>query len=155
MANNIEIAEKKTLKLNNVLFRALDTSDTTGFEKTASMFESYTKSKKLDLYGPVVIRVEPKIVGREVQITTTLLGQVRNPPESVDDPYSFLPLLRVENCLMARYRGPSKSLQVAYSKMQVYAFENNIPLSGTTYTVYVDGNSEDEIMADVFTEVMQ
>ena len=72
----------------------------------------------------------------------------------MDSPYYFDELIRVENCILARYRGDPNSVQMAYGKINVYAFENDIRLKGETYTVFVEQN-ENGILADVFAEAEQ
>ncbi|WP_243154566.1 hypothetical protein [Clostridium sporogenes] len=51
--------------------------------------------------------------------------------------------------MFARFNEKEKNLQFVYSKLQLYAFENNIKLLGSSYTVFVD-KKENEIIADVF-----
>ena len=70
--------------------------------------------------------------------------------------YKMDSILRVKNCLYARYIGPEDKLKFAYDKLGVYAFENDIELEGCNYTIYVDRNEEDETMvADVFMPVKE
>ena len=55
--------------------------------------------------------------------------------------------------MYCRYTGPEEKLKFAYDKIQLTAFEENIPLKGDSYTIFVDKNEEDEtIVADVFME---
>jgi hypothetical protein len=48
--------------------------------------------------------------------------------------------------------GPAESLRFAYDKINLYAFENDIKLNGENYTIFVEQNEEDMIVADVFAE---
>ncbi len=138
-----------------MLFRPLDFASGEGFERAVTMFESYARTKGLELYGPLIIRAEPQIVGMRTEIRSYLMGQVRSAPRATEAPYDFSQYVRAENCLMARYYGPEDSLPVAYSKLQVYAFENGLRLSDTVYTVYVDDGEDDSVMVDVFVEVQE
>ena len=60
-------------------------------------------------------------------------------------------VLRVKNCLYAHYTGPMSHSQLASSKLQILAFENDIKLSGNTYTIFVN-QDDDEAVVDVFME---
>ena len=82
--------------------------------------------------------------------------QTDNFIHNVEPPYKMDSILRVKNCLYARYIGPEDKLKFAYDKLGVYAFENDIELDGCNYTIYVDRNEEDETMvADVFMPVKE
>ena len=70
---------------------------------------------------------------------------------SVEKPYSMESVLRVTDCMYCRYMGPEEQLKIAYDKINVEAFENDIELEGESYTVFVDENEEEgTIVADVF-----
>lgn len=67
-------------------------------------------------------------------------------------PYEYDEELRVGNCLYARFTGLQQHLQIAAAKMQVYAYENYLTLSGNTYTVFL-AKEEGVFMCDIFAEV--
>ena len=149
---DIEIVENKNVTFRNVLSRVLESTNEESIQKSARMFESYLKREKLQPYGPLIIRTTNKLIGRENVQSSEMLAQLREPPSEVENPYSFEPIVRIENCLMARYIGPQDHMQMAYAKMQVYAFEKQLDLGPVTYSVLTpDG---EEFMADIFTEVL-
>ncbi|MDR1690249.1 MAG: hypothetical protein LBR42_00205 [Candidatus Methanoplasma sp.] len=154
MNNDIEIAENKTLKLNRVLFRELRQHDNEDIQKSLYMLDSYIKSKKLEPYGPTVVHSRTVFENMRPISITRIMVQLREIPESVGSPYSFEELIRVENCILARYRGDAPHLQLAYGKMQVYAFEHGISLKDETYTVLIE-ETPSGILADVFAETMK
>lgn len=154
MANDIEIAENKTLKLNRVIFRELRQQDGNEIQKALHMLMSFIRSKKLTPYGPTVIHSKTVFENmRPIQITRIMV-QLRESLESVDSPYSFEELIRVENCILARYRGDAVRLQIAYGKIQVHAFENDISLKDEMYTVLIE-ETPSGILADVFVETVK
>lgn len=53
--------------------------------------------------------------------------------------------------MYARYIGEESKLKFAYDKINLIAFEEDIPLKGDSYTVFVAKN-DDGIIADVFME---
>jgi len=147
----IEIAEGKTLKLKNVLSKEIGSQDGSEMQKAMHMFQSYMKSISLTPYGPVIIRSSVAFENGALIQRSRMMVQVRETPKAVDSPYYFDELIRVENCILARYRGDAGNVQMAYGKINVYAFENEIQLKGDTYTVFVEQN-DNGIMADVFIE---
>ena len=149
MSESIQIAENKTLKLNNILYREIGSTDNKELNKTMKMIESYMKSNELKPYGPLIIMSETDISGT---VNNTIMVQLRLEPKKTDPPYSFDESMRIERCLMARYMGPANTIQMASMKAQVYAFENNIELSGISYTIVTEQRQDGTILADIFLE---
>ena len=153
MNNEIEIVENKTLKLNRVLYRELRQQEGVDVQKAMYMLDSYVKSKKLMPYGPTIVHSKTVFQNMQPAQITRLMVQLRETPKSVDSPYTFEELVRVENCIMARYRGDAPHIQLALGKIQVYAFERGISLKDETYTVIIE-ETQSGILADVFVETL-
>lgn len=151
--NEIKIAEKKNVTFNNVLSRRLEAIDEESVDKSSKMFESYVKREGLTPYGPLIVRETTKLVGKEIDQKSEMLIQVKEAPSNVADPYAFEPKVRLEGCLMARFIGPLDKMHMAYSKMQVYAYEHDINLGPVNYTVLSKGENG-EFTADIFNEVL-
>ena len=60
-------------------------------------------------------------------------------------------LIRVRNCMYAHYVGPEEKLKLAYDKINVTAFEEDIELLNENYTIFVN-QQDDELVADIFVE---
>ena len=60
-------------------------------------------------------------------------------------------VLRVKGCLYAHFTGPMDHSSLAGQKLNIYAYEHEIELTGTTYSIYVNQDSENGVM-DVFME---
>ena len=148
----IEIVTGKTLKLKNILSKEIGSSEGAEMQKAMHMFSAYIKSKKLTPYGPLVIYGKIAFENGSLVQRSRLMIQIREIPDKIESPYSFDELIRVENCIMARYRGDATSIQMAHGKINVHAFENDIQLKGETYTVFVEQNDDGRILADVFAE---
>ena len=151
--NEIAIAENKNVTFKNVISRRLEGIDNESIDKSSKMFESYLKREELKPYGPLIVRETTKMVGKEISQDSEMLVQVKEAPKSVTDPYVFNEKIRLEGCLMARFKGPLDKLPMAYSKLHVYAYEHDINLGPVNYTVLTAG--EDGIFsADIFNEVL-
>ena len=83
-----------------------------------------------------------------------IMIQIREEPESLEPPYTFDGTIKLSNCILARYKGDPFNLQMAYSKIQVYAFENELELKDEIYSIFVKQDMN-EITVDVFVEVIQ
>ena len=151
--SEIKIVENKNVTFNNVLSRRLESVDQGGVEKSTKMFESFVKREGYTPYGPLIVRDTTKLVGKEIEQKSEMLIQIREEAKNVADPYAFEPKIRLEGCIMARYVGPLDKLQMAYSKIQVYAFEKDISLGPVNYTVLTKEEGGD-FCADIFNEVL-
>ena len=80
--------------------------------------------------------------------------QLKNPIHHIEKPYELKNQIRVTNCLFARFTEKEENLQFAYSKLSLFAFENNMKLKGDSYTVFT-GESEEGIVADIFMELKE
>ena len=156
----IRIAENKTLKLQNSLSVNLDFS-TENLERIidneVNKMNTYIQTHGARQVGPLIqyASVEVNDEG-EADINMKFILQADTYIHNVEPPYHMESLLRVTNCLYARYIGPEDKVKFVYDKLGVYAFENDIELEGSNYTIYVDRNEEEEtIIADVFMPIKQ
>ena len=152
--NEIKIAEKKNVTFNNVISKMLENVDESNLQKSAKMFESYMKKENLKPYGPLIIRETTRMMDKTTSRDTELLLQVREAPSNVASPYQLETTIKLENCLMARFEGPIDKILMAYSKMQVYAYEHDITLGPVFYTVLNHDEDGNDLVADIFNEVL-
>ena len=157
--NKIKISENKTLKLQNVISVKIDleSQDANLFDTEVDKLNTYIQTHGAKQIGPLIqyscLDVNEE---GEADINIQFMLQADNFIHSVEAPYKMDSLLRVKNCLYARYIGSEDKIKFAYDKLGVYAFENDIELDGSNYTIYVDRNEEDETMvADVFMPIKE
>lgn len=151
----IVVKENKILKLSNVLIREVSQNELIDLKKITYMMESYIKSKGNSIVGPMISYSSVEGDGNgQAKIIIRLMIQLKNPIHNVEKPYELKNQIRVTNCLFARFTEKEENLHYAYSKLGLFAFENDIKLKGDSYTVFVD-KKEAEIVADVFMELKQ
>lgn len=151
----INTSLEKTLKLTNVLMlRCPINEEEFDFNILIEKMNSYIRTKGALQIGPLIQYTNTYLNGNnELDIVITLMLQCNNYIHSVEQPYQIESILRVPNCMYCRYIGPEEKLNFAYQKIQLEAFENDIPLKGDSYTIFVDRDEESEtITADVFME---
>ena len=151
--NKIEISENKTLKLINVLiFEIAPVTCNEDLTRCILKMDNIIKSKGMASMGPIIQKTKYNINEEgQLDIKISLMRQVNNFIHSVEPPYKMESVLRVKNCMYARYTGPEEKLKLAYDKINVTAFEEDIELSNTSYTIFVD-KQDDNIVADIFVE---
>jgi len=153
--NKLTTSQAKILKLTNVLkYKILISDENFDFNVAIEQMQSYIKAKGAMQIGPLIQYTNPHVnENGEMDIDIILMLQCNNYIHSVEQPYSMESVIRVPNCMYCRYIGPEDKLKFAYDKIGVEAFENDIDLKGSSYTIFVDRKDEEETMvADVFME---
>ena len=152
MKNSIQISLNKTLKLTNVLIRDVDMNKEENADSIALQMENYVKSKGALPIGPIIQKTVHSMDDTgELNIQIYLMRQSNSFIHSVESPFRMESIIRVRNCVYARYTGPDESINLAYNKINVVAFEEGIKLSNESYTIFVD-RQDDAIVADFFVE---
>jgi hypothetical protein len=156
MSKKIIVHHSKSLKLTNTL--ALDLSKEEDFKKLENFqvlverMDLHIKQRGAQPIGPLIQKMDVQAdEAGESQMVITFIRQADTFIHHVDAPYRMASVIRVPDCLYTRFVGEEDHIQFAYSKLQLVSYEEEIPLSQTTYTVFVDSN-EDEgtITADIF-----
>lgn len=144
----IQTAENKTLKLTNVVSRRIQPEEFNNMQIVLTQMHNFIKSNNAQPIGPII---QSFAVGEDRQMHLYLLQQATQLISQMEPGYHMDGVLRVKNCLYAHYTGPMSDSQLASYKLQVHAFENDQKLTGTSYTIYVNQDSDDAVI-DVFME---
>jgi hypothetical protein len=149
----IPVSENKTLKLTNVLSRTIRADELGNLQLIVTQMQNYIKSNGAQPVGPLIqygsVEVDPATGTSQAKIQ--ILCQASQMIARLDPMYHMDAVLRVKNCLYAHFVGPSDKLSLAYSKLNVVAYEQDIKTTGATYTIYVKQDI-DEMVTDVFME---
>lgn len=136
----------------SVLSTCVNANDKEDYMSIIVKMENYIKSKGVMPIGPLIQKTEYNVTEEgKLDIKISLMRQANNFIHNVEAPYTMESVLRVKDCMYARYTGPEEKLKLAYDKINVTAFEEGIELGNTSYTVFVD-KQDDNIVADVFVE---
>jgi uncharacterized protein YecE (DUF72 family) len=122
------------------------------FQKLVEQMDLHIKQRGAQPIGPLIQRAAVNVdEAGEPQMVITFIRQADTFIHHVDAPYRMESVIRVADCLYTRFVGEEENLKFAYSKLQLVGYEEEIPLSQTTYTVFVDSNEDDgTITADIF-----
>lgn len=152
MANKIQIGLNKVLKLTNVLISEMGIHEENEFMLLVTQMDNFIKSKGALPIGPLIQKTSYRIDEEgKLDVHIYLMRQSNNFIHNVEAPYKMESLIRVRNCMYARYIGSEEKIKFAYDKINVTAFEEDIALADENYTIFVD-QQDDNIVADVFVE---
>ena len=148
--NEIKVAENKTLKLTNVLSRTLHPEELANLPVILTQMQNFMKSNNAQPIGPMIQCV--KIPGGpNPQPEVYMMQQTTQLIPRMEAGYTMDAVLRVRNCLYAHYVGPMSQSGLASQKLNIMAFEHELELTGTVYTVFVN-QDDDEGVVDTFME---
>lgn len=150
--SKLQIAYKKTLKLQTPFIREVNIEELEDLETVVYQMENYMKSKGVKPIGPMIQCTTTFLTeSHETDVKIELILQADKYFSKFEPPYKMLPQLRIANCLFTRVVGKEYFLKYAYDKLNLTAFEEDIPLTGRTFTVYTS-MGEDQFSADIFAE---
>lgn len=135
--NEIKVAENKTLKLTNVLSRVVQPEELANLPVILTQMQNFMKSNGAQPIGPLVQAIVEG-TGPDHMPVMYMMQQATQMITQMEPGYHMDAVLRVKNCLYAHFTGPLAFNQLATAKLQVLAFENDIKLSGNSYTIYVN-----------------
>lgn len=165
MSKVIIIEKNKSLQLKNILIfevfhlQVLNENNkeqpmdfSMGIEITKMANE--IQSKGAQPVGPLIqFSGTNKKSDEDIEIKMSLMLQADRFIQNLDAPYTMEPVISVKNCMYTRFTGYEDDITFAYQKIQVEAYENEIKLTGNTYTVFLDSDEETGTMtADIFME---
>lgn len=148
----IEFRENKVLKLNNVLSRKVPEKEIFNQDKQISMLANWIKAKGYEATGPIIFyNTGVKGINEDGEpiIDSRILIQLKTSNVRIEPPYRFEQELRVPGCLLARFNDDGEKIQYATNKLTLYAYENDLELTGETYVVLID-QKDNKIFADIF-----
>lgn len=153
----IEFRESKILKLNNVLSRKVPSEELFSQDKHILMLQNWIKAKGYEAQGPLIL-YSGGVKGIDSEnkpiIDSRIMVQMQQSTIRLEIPYRFDKEIRIENCLLARFNDKADKMQFATNKLTLFAYENDIELTGETYIIIVKQENE-IIMADIFMPVKQ
>ena len=146
----IQVAEHKTLKLTNVLARKIEDSELGNLSIVLTQMQNFIRSRNAMPVGPLVqcVKMHP---GPNPTAEIYFMQQVNQLIPRLDPGYQMDAVLRVRNCLYAHYTGPMSHSNLASQKLDIYAFEHELKLTGDVYSIYVNQDEDDGVL-DVFME---
>ena len=149
---NLTISYNRVLKLTNILITELSIYMLTNAVITSEQMTNYIKSKGFQPLGPhIQYNGLAENNAGEMDMVIKLMRQATGFIHHIEKPYKMESVIRVPNCLYIRYCGPMEKMKFAYDKLALTAFEEDIPLKGDSYSVFLN-EADDQVTADIFME---
>ena len=148
--NPIQVSESKTLKLTNVLSRRIMPEELQSIGTIVMQMDNFIKSQNALPIGPLVQHIVVT-TGPNPEPQLYLMRQANQLITRLEAQYHMDAVLRVKDCLYAHYTGPLAKSELATQKLNILAFENDIKLNNSVYTIFVS-QDDDEAVVDVFME---
>ncbi len=148
----IEFRENKTIKLINVLSRKVSVAEIANQNKQIQMLMNWIKAKGYEKVGPIIMyttQIQGVDAENNLIVDSRIMVQLKNGIVRPEEPYYFENELKIKNCLMARFYDDGEKLQFALNKITLFAYENDVELTGETYMVILN-QEEQKLMADIF-----
>lgn len=163
MDKHIEIHRNKSLRLDNVLMKeifdlaSLNESANNDDENLSLDLEvekmiNEIKSKGAIQVGPLIQFSGASVEGETFQLTSSLMMQADRFINNIQPPYKMEPVIQAKDCMYTRFSGAEDDIHFAYQKIEVDAYENDIKLKGSNYTIFLDSDENGNITADIFME---
>ena len=115
-----------------------------------TQMQNFMKSNGAQPIGPLVQAVKMG-TGPDHVPELYMMQQATQLIPRMEAGYTMDAVLRVRNCLYAHYVGPMSQSGLASQKLNIMAFEHELELTGTVYTVFVN-QDDDEGVVDTFME---
>ena len=149
---SIDIRKNKTLKLKNVLQRKIQISESEEhLDKAIEEMYSYIKSKGAVAKGSVIKHKKITESDNGIQnAEVTIMIQCDNYIQNTELPYHMEKEICIKNTMYCSYIGPQDNFKLAYDKINIVAFEENVQLYDESYTIFVDSDESDD---SVFVKV--
>jgi hypothetical protein len=148
MTRAIEIEFPRALVLENVAAMPLTSLEGTEVQKTALALNRFIRGSGGSPVGPLIQVIENTAAEpprtRLMRQSTTLLP--------AGGGASVHPRIEVRGCVLAAFRGDAAHIDIVYSRLSVYAYEQDLVLDGTVYLVFV-GEDGMEVAVDAFASV--
>src|SRR5574344_219858 len=155
MSKEIFIDENRILKLKNIIcytFNLANLKDGEDINSKMNGFQNYLKNHNLLSFEPLVISTV-MIGGDEPKILLKIMSQIKEEYNAIA-PYEYIPEFKTEPCLFAHFEGAESDSQIANSKLQVYAYENEIVLDSVSHLVYLNKSEDNFVKLDIFIPII-
>lgn len=149
----IEIKENIKLKLQKVICKKLKDIKIDKFDFEINKFISGIKLLKAQVYGPIAIRNKGTNISDDGIITSDYDLYIQaHDYEQYKNQFTVLDEVVVEHCLYIRFEGKPEYLQLAFNKLEIYEYEEEIITRGDIYMISLEDTPE-KIVMDIFKPV--
>jgi len=144
MKRTIQINESAGMKLKNVIIKEIPT-DGADIPEELKRLDSIAKVLGFRLKGPQVIKRWPEVEGDDIVERTALVIQCEGSvPKDLPPDIEYSEEIHSGKSIFVDFTGRENALGIVSNKIAVYAYENDIELTGEAYTIIL--NKEENIV---------
>ena len=148
--SKIEIKENKKLVLKNVINKALQKIDIEKVNTEIVKFYNNIQMLKIQTFGPLIVRNKGVNVSEEGSITADYDLYIQaHDYKQYKNQFNIFDEVVVEYCLYTRFEGKPEYLQLAFNKLEIYEYEEDIVTRGDIYMISLE-ESENHMVMDIF-----
>lgn len=153
MNKKINILENKKLVLKSVIKKSLNKLPSDQIDKEVQKFQNVLLSHNLSIFGPLVICNKGSHISETGSVTVDIdiIVQARE-YKKMKALFDIEETHICSGCILAQFEGDAENIQFAYSKLDVFIYENNLVSTGLIYTLYKNSSVKHTCL-DIFKKV--
>lgn len=150
----LELKDNKKLVLKQVICKKIYGIKLENIDHEIDKFHQHLQLIKVQTFGPLIVKSCGTTIHDDGSITTDfeLYVQAHN-AQQYSNLYDIQDTVSIPYCLYIHFEDSPEYLQFAYSKLELYIYENDIQTDGTVYTVYVNSSPE-KMTVDIFRPII-
>lgn len=150
----LEIKENKKLVLKNVIAYEIRDILMEDLDAEINKFLNKIKLLKIQTFGPLVTKNYGVQIHEDGTMTVSYDVMIQaHDYKRYKNSYKVYDRLVAEYCAYVRFEDHPQYLNYAYSKLELYFYENDLETDGVIYNVLVS-ESEDFMVMDIFKPVV-
>lgn len=151
--SKLEVKENKKLTLKNVLKRELKNIKMEDLDIEINKFANTLQLLHIQIFGPLIIKNCGTKFHEDGSITMDydLMVQAHD-YQQYKEQFIVENKHSVGNCIYVRFDGPIEEINYAYTKLDLYIYENDLISNGEIYIVNIEENLDYSII-DIFRPV--
>lgn len=150
----LDVKDNKKLVLKQVICKKLHGAKVENVDYEIDKFHQHLQLVKAQIFGPLIVKSCGTTIHDDGTITTDFEFYVQaHNAQQYSNMYDVQDMVSVPYCLYVHFEDSPEYLQFAYSKLELYLYENDIQTDGTVYTVYINSSPE-KMTVDVFRPII-
>lgn len=151
--SKLNVQENKKLKLKNVMVQELTGIAMEELDKEINTFINKVQTLNVQTFGPLITCNKGLKIGEDGSMTVDYEVMIQaHDYLQYKNSFKVLDEVVVEHCVYLRFEDQPEYINFAYSKMDLYFYENDIDELGPVYTIMLH-ESENLIKMDLFKPV--
>jgi len=150
----LDVKLNKSLVLKQVLIKELRNIKVEDLDSEIRNFQMKINLLKVQVFGPLITKSYGTTIHDDGTVTTDydLMVQAHD-YKNYKNHFKIAEKVECVNCAYIRFQGTSEEIHYAYSKLELFFYENDLMSNGSIFNVFVS-NHKDHMVLDVFKPVV-